>query len=260
MNRAPLLLSACLVFGSLVACGDKSSSEGSASAKSEANPAKSAKATASSPPSAVSSSAATTASGSSGAPEAPAAAPAYTSTEGRFEVKFPTGNPIESTKADPNGVDWHDVSADTPTGKYAVQWSDFVNSGEAEGTVMVFMPTREKEKIKVDKKIKVGAYEGRDMEVALNPTLTMWLRFVIVGRRVYKIVAGNKGRPEEASAFIESFKVTGDGAGAAPSAAPASGSAAPADVKGPVGAPSKGPRSAPAKPAKPPTPPRADDL
>lgn len=155
----------------------------------------------------------------------PKASPAFTSSAGRYAIVFPYGDPEESVKSDPNGINWQDASSKTPS--YAVQYADFTNAGEAFGTMKVFMPTRDLDRIKVDKEISVGPRPGRDLEVTIGSDgAMMWLRFIQDGRRIYKILAGNKNDRAKAMAFIESFMILSE---------PSSASISSADASAPAG-------------------------
>jgi hypothetical protein len=117
--------------------------------------------------------------------------------------------------------------------------------------VKVFLPTREKDQIKRDEVITHQGLKGRDIEMTLPSGKVLWIRFLIDGKRVFKLGAVVNGDNTEAKAFIESFKRVGAEAAAAPSAAPA---ASAPGAPGPAN-----PASPPAKPAAPKPPPREND-
>lgn len=188
----------------------------------------------------------------SSAGAAVAAAP-WLSKDGGFEIDFRGQTPDESTKDDPNGGTWHDASL--KSGRLA-QYIDYVNEGAAAGEVMVFLPTREKDKIKRDEPVTFQGLKGRDIETTLASGKVLWIRFLIDGKRVFKLGAVYSGDNSDAKAFIESFKRIG-GPASAPSASAAVPSGAAPDSKPPSNA-SKPAAPAPPKPAKP-TGPRTDD-
>ena len=148
------------------------------------------------------------------------AAPAYTSTEGRFEIDFRGETPKLSEKDDPNGGKWKEAAM--PGGAAMVQYTDYASHAHAVAEVKGFIPTREKERIKVDKDTKVGGLEGRDIEMTLSSGKIFWIRFLISDSRVYKVGAAfPEEKRAEATSFVESFKVLPAG-GASPPAASAS--------------------------------------
>lgn len=151
----------------------------------------------------------------------------YVSKEGRYEIDFGGATPKESVKDDPNGGTWHEAMS--PSGTNMAQYADYTDHAHAVAETAGFIPTREKEKIKVDKPISLNGRDGRDIEMALSSGKIFWMRFLIEGKRVYKVGAvytPDKNRAEAAS-FIESLKIIADPASAAGSAGPAAGSAAP---------------------------------
>jgi hypothetical protein len=186
--------------------------------------------------------------GSGAGSAAPAAATAWASKDGGFQIDFNGKAPEESKKDDPNGGTWHEASL--PSGKMA-QWTDYASAAVAAAEVKVFLPTREKDQIKRDEVITHQGLKGRDIEMTLPSGKVLWIRFLIDGKRVFKLGAVVNGDNTEAKAFIESFKRVGAEAAAAPSAAPA---ASAPGAPGPAN-----PASPPAKPAAPKPPPREND-
>ena len=190
--------------------------------------------------------------GSAGSASAAAsrAAP-WVSEAGGFQIDFHGMTPDEKTKDDPDGGKWHDASL--PNGAM-VQYADYTNAGEASGVVMVFAPTRDKNKIKRDEPITFQGLKGRDIELTLASGKVFWIRLLSDGKRVFKLGAVYDGDNAEAKAFMESFKQSGSAA-AAPSAS-AAGGAAPPLVKPSPGKPL--PDKSPGKPS--PKPSKNDEL
>lgn len=154
-------------------------------------------------------------------------APAYTSSEGRYQIDFRGETPKLSVKDDPNGGRWNEAAM--ASGAAMVQYTDYESHAHAVAEVKGFIPTRETDKIKVDKAITVAGLEGRDIEMTLSSGKIFWIRFLIDGKRAYKIGAAfPEAKRADATSFVESFKLSGAPAPAGGSAAPASGSAAPA--------------------------------
>lgn len=156
---------------------------------------------------------------------APATKPAlYVSKEGRYEIDFGGATPKESVKDDPNGGTWNEAMS--PSGTSMAQYTDYADHAHAVAETAGFIPTREKDKIKVDKTISVDGRDGRDIEMVLGSGKIFWIRFLIEGKRVYKI--GSVYTPDknraDAAAFIESLKITADPAAPAGSAAPGASS------------------------------------
>ena len=140
-------------------------------------------------------------------PKAPAATP-YVSKEGRFTQKMNPGNPVTEVVDDPNGAgQWHGVKWNTRKSVYTVQYIDYKDHANAVAETYGFIATRDESQIKRDEKVKFGAREGREMTVMVNPTTTMYLRFVIDDARVYKVVAGTKVEHDEAKQFLDGFSI-----------------------------------------------------
>ena len=108
-----------------------------------------------------------------------------------------------TTKDDPNGGTWHDASL--KSGQMA-QWTDYSNAAVAAAEVKVFLPTREKDKIKRDEAVTFQGLQGRDIEMTLASGKVFWIRFLIDGKRVFKLGSVYNGDNAKAKAFMESFK------------------------------------------------------
>jgi hypothetical protein len=133
-----------------------------------------------------------------GAPAAP-----WVSKNGGFQIDFRGQVPDESTKNDPNGGTWFEASL--ANGAMA-QYADYANDAQAAAEVKVFLPTRDKEKIKRDEPVSFQGLNGRDIEMTLSSGKVFWIRFLIDGKRVFKLGAVYSGDNTEAKAFVESFK------------------------------------------------------
>ncbi len=134
----------------------------------------------------------------------PAAAPAlYISKSGGYRVDFKGRTPVESMKNDPNGGRWHDASV--KSGRFS-QHTDYLSGAVAEAEVRAFLPTRDKRRIRRDEKVRFLGLAGRDIEVAMNSGKVLWIRFLIDGRRVFKLGAVYAKDKTDATAFIQSFE------------------------------------------------------
>lgn len=141
--------------------------------------------------------------GGSGSASASAAAAPWVSKDGGFQIDFHGLTPDEATKDDPNGGSWHDASL--KSGQMA-QWTDYASEAVAGAEVKVFLPTRDKDKIKRDEAVTFQGLKGRDIEMTLASGKVFWIRFLMDGKRVFKLGAVYNGDNTEAKAFMESFK------------------------------------------------------
>jgi len=175
----------------------------------------------------------------------PAATAKYKNEAGGYEIDFHGETPAESVKDDPNGGSWHEAAVGN--GVALIEYGDYTNAGEAEGTMKVFMPTRDPEAIKVDKEISVQGQKGRDIEMTLKSGKVFWIRFVQLDKRLYKIGVVYSDDKTKAQSFVDSFRITKAGAGASASASASAASAPTAATAPPQGAMPKPPT--PPKPA-----------
>ena len=134
----------------------------------------------------------------------PATAPAlYISTSGGYQIDFKGRTPVESKKNDPNGGSWHDASVESG---WFSQHTDYASGAVAEAEVSAFLPTRDKSRIRRDEKVRFRGLAGRDIEVALRAGKVLWIRFLIDGRRVFKLGTVYAKNNSEATAFMQSFE------------------------------------------------------
>jgi hypothetical protein len=141
------------------------------------------------------------------APEPPSPPPPYVSAEGRYTAAINFGAPTEKVMNDPQGVPWTTARWDPDDGMYLIQYADFPNARAAVVELEAFKPTVDLDKIKADKPVTVGGRPGRDLEVVINERTTMFIRFVLEGSRLYKVVVGNRGDAASARAFIEGVAI-----------------------------------------------------
>jgi hypothetical protein len=136
------------------------------------------------------------------------AAPPFASEAGRYTQRVTFGTPKDKQMDDPNGGTWETTTWSTRGGMYVVQYTDYKDHAHAVAEVAGFIPTRTKSDIHRDEAVKIGTRDGRELEVAVNPTTTMWVRFIIDGKRVYKLVGATKGDAETPKKFFEGFEIT----------------------------------------------------
>lgn len=153
-----------------------------------------------------------TASGS--APSGTGSAPAgtFTSAEGGYTIRFPFSAPEEKVTIDFKKIAWHEAKSDI--GAYAVMWSDFASPAKAKAYVDEFVKTSGARANK-NEAVTVAGMTGRELEMTISPSATMWLRIVTKGSRVYKMSAGTKNDHDKALAFLDTFALREDGVGAA---------------------------------------------
>ncbi len=137
----------------------------------------------------------------------PAAAEPYTwlPGDGKFSVRPPLAKPPEVKEMpDPNGGSWRQFGWTTRDGVFAVLGRTYRSPAEATAETEMFIPTRTKSDITIDRMITVSGHPAR--EVAWNTNgFTIHARFVIVGATVFKINVGGRRMPEGAAAFLDSF-------------------------------------------------------
>ncbi len=135
---------------------------------------------------------------------APKAAPkpAFTSSAGRYTAMFPFGTPDEKVVTDAKGIRW--TEAKSAIGAYTVGYTDFPSNKAALAYVDTFATTMKRE-ITSDTPVTVGDKPGRELEMKISANATMWLRFVAVDKRLYKIAAGTKNDKTKAYTFLDSF-------------------------------------------------------
>lgn len=195
--RNGLIAAALILAVSAAACGDKGKEESSSKASSEpakassSKPSSSATAAATAPPTASSSS---------------EGGDAFTSKEGGYSARFPFGAPKESTATDKKNVEWK--KAESTVGMYTVHYTDAATPAAAQAIVDDFIKTMKSE-INENKEVTSGSLKGRELKMIVSPTSTMWLRFFVSGKRVFKVAAANKNNQEKAYEFLDSFKVSG---------------------------------------------------
>lgn len=134
---------------------------------------------------------------------ASAVAAPYVSTDGGYRVDFEGKAPVESMKDDPNGGVWHD--ANPGSGRF-LQYTDYANAATADVEVRAFLPTRDASQIKRDERVTFRGLEGRDLEVSMRSGKVLWIRFLIDGRRVFKLGAVYDADKAGADAFMRSFE------------------------------------------------------
>lgn len=134
---------------------------------------------------------------------APKAAPppVFRSSAGRFAADFPFGTPEEKVVTDAKGLRW--TEAKSAIGAYTVGYSDFPSSKAALAYVDTFATTMKRE-ITSDTPVTVSGKPGRELEMKISANATMWLRFVAVEKRLYKIAAGTKNDKTKAYTFLDS--------------------------------------------------------
>lgn len=142
--------------------------------------------------------------------DTPTAAAPYVSKDGGYQIDFHGATPTESTKDDPNGGTWQEAALNNG---HMVQYTDYESPAHAKAEVQGFIPTRDKDQIKRDEAVTFAGLSGRDIELKFSSGKMFWIRFLIDGRRVFKIGALYAGDNANAKAFMESFKRVG---GAAP--------------------------------------------
>lgn len=137
------------------------------------------------------------------APSAPATkALAFRSSAGRYLAAFPFGTPDEKVVADAKGLRW--TEAKSAIGAYTVGYADFSSNKAALAYVDAFATTMKRE-ITSDTPVTVADKPGRELEMKVSANATMWLRFVAIDKRLYKIAAGTKNDRTKAYAFLDSF-------------------------------------------------------
>jgi hypothetical protein len=104
------------------------------------------------------------------------------------------------------GVTWNSVEG--KTGLYSVSYADFSSAGAATAAMNDYLAgTRGKAASVRD--LTVSGGPGKEVVFELSKESTMWLRVVVKGNRLYKVVAGNKNIKAKAYEFLDSFKVDG---------------------------------------------------
>ena len=137
---------------------------------------------------------------SAAAPAAPA--PAFRSSAGRYAAAFPFGTQDEKVIADAKGLRW--TEAKSTIGAYTVGYADFSSNKAALAYVDSFATTMKRE-ITSDTPVTVAGKPGRELEMKVSANATMWLRFVAVDKRLYKVAAGTRNDRAKAYAFLDSF-------------------------------------------------------
>jgi len=137
----------------------------------------------------------------------PPAPETYTSNLGRFTQTVTFGAVREKELDDPNGGHWHSARWDRPTGLYEVQYTDYADHAEAWAEVKSLIPTRDNAAIKRDENIHRDGREGRELEFKMNDRVTIYMRLLIEGKRVYKSVAGVTTDPESAHRFLDGLRI-----------------------------------------------------
>jgi hypothetical protein len=128
--------------------------------------------------------------------------PAFRSSAGRYNAAFPFGSPDEKVVADAKGVRW--TEAKSSIGAYTVGYADFPSNKAALAYVDSFATTMKRE-ITSDTPVTVSGKPGRELEMRISANATMWLRYVAVDKRLYKIAAGTKNDKTKAYTFLDSF-------------------------------------------------------
>jgi hypothetical protein len=143
----------------------------------------------------------------------------YKNTEGRFRVSFP-GTPTRDTIPPPSrlkaGAKPKVISftAETPDATYSVAFEDFGGSETPEqfidkqGTELT---AGRGGKVISEKDVTVGQAKGKEFVVEVPNRGTAHMRFIVAGRRLYKLTAiGARKAPDpgDVAKFFESFRLT----------------------------------------------------
>jgi hypothetical protein len=158
-------------------------------------------------------------SGSTTDPGRPPAAPEwheYVNADGKFRVLVP-GTPTRDVWALPGrgkaGKKAVSFTADAPDAKYGVAYADFDQPGDVDK----FVQRQPGElasrggKLLGEKDVAAGPHKGKEFLVEVPGQGTAHIRFYVVGRRLYKVMAHGADRPPppaDVARFLDSFQIT----------------------------------------------------
>jgi len=147
----------------------------------------------------------TTTSASPAVPTPSSLTSAFRSAGGDYSVTFPLGTPEQTVTTDNKGVRWNE--AKSSIGLYVVGYADFASPAAAQAFSASFVKSLEA-RTTSNQPITLGTARGRELQVTVSPTATLWMRLYPVGKRLYKVSAGTKNDRAKAYAFLDTFNVS----------------------------------------------------